>query len=171
MITSVIQKKVSDLTPVERKIASFVLKEPKKVIRMTVHQVAESCGVAPSAITRFCKSVKVAGFAELKIVLAQELGAVKNDSLPPAFEQGDGTKVVVRKVFCSEIQTLRDTVELLDLDAVEGIVSAPKQCKTHFCIWSRYIFRDRNGRAVPVLSIRVVGNSLYRYFDDECDSG
>ena len=132
MITSVIQKKVSDLTPVERKIASFVLKEPKKVIRMTVHQVAESCGVAPSAITRFCKSVKVAGFAELKIVLAQELGAVKNDSLPPAFEQGDGTKVVVRKVFCSEIQTLRDTVELLDLDAVEGIVSALSNAKRIF---------------------------------------
>lgn len=132
MITSQIQKNVCDLTPVERKVAAFVLSSPQKVTHMTVYQLAESCGVAPSAVTRFCKSVQLSGFTELKIALAQEIGATKDEPQLPAFEQDDGTEGVVRKVFHTEIQTLRDTVELLDLNAVEAIVVALSNAKRIF---------------------------------------
>lgn len=129
MITSQIQKSICVLTPAERKIAAFVLSSPKKVTRMTVYQVAESCGAAPSAVTRFCKSIQLGGFSELKIALAQEIGAARVGPQLPDFEQSDGIEGVVRKVFHTGIQTLRDTVDLLDLNAFESIVAALSDAK------------------------------------------
>ena len=134
MITSQIQKSLCALTPAERKIAAFVLNSPQKVTRMTVYQVAESCGAAPSAVTRFCKSIHLGGFSELKIALAQEIGRAKEEPQLPAFEQSDGTEGVLRKVFHTGIQTLRDTMDLLDLNTFEEIVTELSEA-THIYIF------------------------------------
>lgn len=124
MITSQIQKYYSALTPAERKVASFVMAEPKAVTEMTVSQLAQRCLVAPSAVIRFCKSVHVDGFSNLKLALATELGRQNDDSRMPAFDCEDGAEAVVRKVFTSGIQTLRDTLNLLDYSNVSAMADA-----------------------------------------------
>ena len=118
MVTSQIQGCFGELTPTERKIASWILANPKQVISMTVSQLASKCGAAPSAVIRFCKSVQIGGFADLKLALAAELGSAKHQIQLPAFAENDGTENVVKKVFCSGIQTLHDTLELLDYEVI-----------------------------------------------------
>ena len=132
MVTSKIQGCFGMLTPAERKIATWVLANPQKVIAMTVSQLAAQCGAAPSAVIRFCKSVNVGGFSELKIALAAELGGAKQQTQLPAFTEGDGTENVVRKVFCSVIQTLNDTLNLLDFETVGAIANALAKAKRIF---------------------------------------
>lgn len=124
MITVQIQNYFSELTPTERKIASWVMANPQQTISMTVSQLATRCGTAPSAVIRFCKSVNVGGFSELKLALAAELGSSRQESQLPAFAKGDGTENVVRKVFRSGIQTLHDTLELLDYGTIEAMADA-----------------------------------------------
>lgn len=132
MITSQIQSRFGDLTPAERKIAAWVLANPQQTTIMTVSQLAEQCGAAPSAVIRFCKSVAVGGFSDLKLALASELGRVKQQNRLPAFAEGDGTESVVRKVFCSGIQTLSDTLELLDYEVLDAMADALASAKRIF---------------------------------------
>ena len=75
MITQQIKRLYCNLTPAERKVADYVIEFPQDVTELTVHQLAEKCEVASSAVVRFCKTVQLQGFAELKIELARELGS------------------------------------------------------------------------------------------------
>lgn len=79
---------------------------------MTAAQLAEKCSVAPSAIIRFCKSIGLSGFSELKIRLAQEsVSREKTDELPSP-PSGEGAEGVARRVFHSGMQTLKNTMDM-----------------------------------------------------------
>ena len=132
MITLQIQECFGKLTPAERKIAAWILANPQQVTTMTVSQLAGQCGSAPSAVIRFCKSVQVGGFSNLKLALAAELGSTQQKTQLPAFTEGDGTENVVRKVFCSGIQTLNDTLELLDYETIGAMADSLAQAKRIF---------------------------------------
>ena len=86
-----------------------------------MHQLAEKCEVAASAVIRFCKSVQLKGFAELKIELARELGSQKEEkkNALPSVEHESGAEGVIRKVFNSGMYTLQDTLDKLDFSKVE----------------------------------------------------
>lgn len=72
MITSQIKRLYCSLTVAERKVATYVIESPQKVTELTVHQLAEKCEVASSAVIRFCKSIQLQGFSDLKLELARE---------------------------------------------------------------------------------------------------
>jgi len=118
MITHRIQKHYCDLTAAERKIAEFILNTPQKVTSMTVHQLAEQCGVASSAVTRFCKSIDLKGFAQLKLSLAREQGAESEAPQMPAFEASDEIGQIIHKVFASSVQTLQDSLAITDSETI-----------------------------------------------------
>ena len=121
MITQQIKRLYCNLTPAERKVADYVIEFPQDVTELTVHQLAEKCEVASSAVIRFCKTVQLQGFAELKIELARELGSkreAKKNTLPSVSHES-GTEGVVRKVFNAGMSTLQDTLDKLDFSKVE----------------------------------------------------
>ena len=130
MIISQIKRLYCNLTSAERKVATYVIESPQEVTGLTVHQLAEKCEVASSAVIRFCKSIQLQGFAELKIELARELGSNREEkkSAVPSVEHESGTEGVVRKVFGAGMQTLQDTLDMLDFSKVkqmsEVLVSA-----------------------------------------------
>ena len=121
MVTQQIKRLFCDYTSAERKVATFVLENPQEVTGLTVHQLAEKCGVASSAVIRFCKTIQLQGFAELKIEMARELGSKREEqkNTVPAVEPGSGTEGVVRKVFQSGMDTLQDTLDKLDFSKIE----------------------------------------------------
>lgn len=121
MITTLIRNRIGNLTEAERKIATFILAEPLNILHMTVKELAEAASVAPSAVIRFCKTLKLDGFSDLKIQLAQELGKEKKEIALPAFNSGDNVESVFNKVFQSGINTLRDTLAMMDFEKVQQI--------------------------------------------------
>lgn len=68
---TLIQNSFPRLTDVEKKVAAYLLANGEKVVYMTVSELAEATGVAPSGIIRFCKKVGYAGYSDLKISLAR----------------------------------------------------------------------------------------------------
>lgn len=106
------------ISPSEQKVADYVLTCYDKVIRMTLAEVADRTTVSEASVVRFCRSVGYGGFVELKMAL---LLAFKGS---PQFdyekvEIGDSSQVIVRKVFGGAIQTLEDTLALLDIEQFE----------------------------------------------------
>ncbi len=121
MITTQIKRLYCNLTSAERKVATYVIESPQEVTGLTVHQLAEKCEVASSAVIRFCKSVQLQGFSELKIELARELGSKREEqkNALPSVGHESGTEGVVRKVFSAGMSTLQDTLDKLDFSKVE----------------------------------------------------
>lgn len=134
MITSQIKRLYCNLTSAERKIATYVIESPHEITGLTVHQLAEKCDVAASAVIRFCKSIELRGFSELKIELAKELGSQKEEKkrTVPNVEHESGTEGVVRKVFSAGMHTLQDTLDMLDFSKVKQMSEVMVRAKHIF---------------------------------------
>ena len=99
---------------------------------MTAAQLAEKCSVAPSAIIRFCKFIGLSGFSELKIRLAQEsVSREKTDEFPSP-PSGEGAEGVDRRVFHSGMQTLKNTMDMLDVKKLEEMADTLSLAKRIF---------------------------------------
>lgn len=123
MILSQIHNKYNTLTETEKKIASYILHNPDRVTKMTVKELAANCETVQSAVIRFCKSIGVEGFADLKLALARETVSENVPENLPAFNRNDNTAAIFQKVFSSGIRTLKDTLSMLDIDMIEKIVN------------------------------------------------
>ena len=130
MIIPKIHNVYKNLTATEKKIAAYILAHPEKVVSMTIKELAEICGSAPSAVNRMCNSVGADGFTKLKIELAGDIAkSAPKDKLPNLGESTDA-EIIFRSVFSSGIGTLKNTLEMLDFECIkriaEKIVSAPR---------------------------------------------
>jgi len=120
MIIAKIHNVFKSLTETEKKIASYIIKNPEKVVGMTARELAEECTTVPSAVNRMCKSIGTDGFSKLKIALA---GEIKNDSGIP-FCEDDSYEMIFGKVFNSGINTLKNTYKMLDFSLIEKMANA-----------------------------------------------
>ena len=110
------------LTDTEKKIADTILSSPKDAVKMTVKELAEHSGTVPSAVVRFCKSIGTTGFSDFKICLSAGLGKKASAAEMLPVGEGDEPKHVFSKVFASGINTLRDTLSMIDFSQTETIV-------------------------------------------------
>lgn len=132
MILSLIRNRASGMTGTSRRIAAFVCEHPKQVLHMTAKELADVCQSAPSAVIRFCQALELEGFSSLKILLAQEIGTDRAEDELPAFDREDSAETVFRKVFQSGIQTLRDTLDMMDFEKVARIAQKMHNAKRIF---------------------------------------
>ena len=102
----------------EKKIADYVLNDPKNIIHLTINQIADELGLAESTIFRFCQRIGFKGFQAFKISLAAEVVAPLKD-IHEKIEEGDSISTVTEKVFRSNIKTLEDTLQIVDKEAME----------------------------------------------------
>lgn len=124
-----IKSLASNFSEKEQRIADFILDNPEKIIRGTINQIASEIDLADSTVFRFCKRLGYDGFQDLKIALASELSETLKD-IHERIDEDDDVKSVIKKVFQSNIQTLKDTLEVINeknfVTAVDRIVEANK---------------------------------------------
>lgn len=122
-----IHNRYDELTDAERKIADTVLAAPQNAVKMTVKELAQQAGTVPSAVVRFCKSVGAKGFSDFKLRLSSQLGGrVSSFGMLPVGE-GDPSQQVFCNVFASGINTLQDTLSMIDFSQVDAIVRLLQQ--------------------------------------------
>lgn len=130
MIIAKLHNIYKELTLTEKKIASYVIKNPEKVVSMTIKELAHECESAPSAVNRMCKSAGAGGFAKLKIELARHIAKSDSKEKLPSFGENRDPETVFRHVFNSGIETLKNTLQLMDFDSVreiaQKIANAPR---------------------------------------------
>ncbi|AST89924.1 MULTISPECIES: MurR/RpiR family transcriptional regulator [Sutcliffiella] len=111
----------------ERKIADYILKNPNKIIHSSINQLAEDLDVADSTVFRFCKRIGYKGYQAMKIALASEVVSPIKD-IHENVDEGDSFDTIASKVFRANIETLEDTLQIVDEEqlqlAVDTIVSS-----------------------------------------------
>jgi len=111
------------LTAGEKKIGNYVLRYPGEVVRLSITELAEACGVSDATIFRFCRKVGTEGYQDFKIALAKE--SVSPDSLVYAdVIPGDSLMTMAGKIVEANVKALRDTLKVLDVDALDRALNA-----------------------------------------------
>lgn len=118
-----IRNKYNYLTPVQKKIADFVLSHYEEIPGMTVAHLAQASSTVDSAVIRFCYKLGYKSFADFKLSLAVELSSKELTQYNPIISIDDSVENVIDKIFTAGINTLSETKNLLDYKAVEKAVS------------------------------------------------
>lgn len=107
----------------EQKVGQYVLEHPAEVIHLAVSDMAQRCGVSDATVFRFSKKVGTEGYQNFKIMLAQELAS--STATPYAtLGREDSLATAVQKVIAADMKALEDTLNVLDLTALEKAVDA-----------------------------------------------
>lgn len=120
------------LTKAERKVADFILQSPQEVMYMSITDLAERCGVGDTTVFRFCKTLKISGYQDFKMMLAQSLSNNKTSSaitLSDEINITDSTDEVCRKLLSTDIAALNQTFEMINIDDIHtaiDMISAAK---------------------------------------------
>lgn len=117
-----VKQKYDKLTPVEKKIADYILSQSEAVISMSIAEFAENAGVVKSAIIRCCKTLGFDGYSEMKLSLAMELSKNKQLNFVPYIDENDSVAGILEKIFSANVKTLHDTAEEIDRDMLARVV-------------------------------------------------
>ncbi|GAI76282.1 unnamed protein product [marine sediment metagenome] len=111
------------LNPAEKKVSDYILAYPEEVIGLSITEVAENSKASEATVVRVSQLVGYQGFQELKIMLAKDLGSFFAE-IPEEIKRGDSMSEVTAKVLQTNIQAIRDTLDVLDVGEMERTVKA-----------------------------------------------
>jgi len=111
------------LNPAEKKVSDYILAYPEEVIGLSITEVAENSKASEATVVRVSQLIGYQGFQELKIMLAKDLGSFFAE-IPEEIKRGDSMSEVTAKVLQTNIQAIRDTLDVLDVGEMERTVKA-----------------------------------------------
>lgn len=115
----------------EKAIAEALLENPEAITRLTLAEISAESASSEASVIRFCKRMGYSGYTEMKESFRKtlEMGVdIRSESI----ETADDMKVILKKVFQSNVQTLSDTLVLAD-DGYENALHALLQAREiHF---------------------------------------
>lgn len=114
----------------EKKIGDYIVRNPKKVVDMTVWELAKECGVSEASVSRFCKRIELKGFHHLKISLARELVDAKDDGEISGHISVDDMEGSLRGILSNKMEELRQTVAMIDREELKKILGVINNADT-----------------------------------------
>ena len=123
-----IESILTQLTQSEQKIAHFILAQPEKVIKMTANEVAQASDTSPATVIRFCRSIGIEGFTELKLSLSAEIDSPTYTEYSDISPDEPITEIK-NKLLGNAYQSMKETVHLMNEQVIvafnELIASTP----------------------------------------------
>lgn len=127
-----IQNMIEQLPTSERKIAEFILENPRSVINSTVNDLGIQANTSGAAVIRLCKSLGLNGFQDLKVRIAGDLVKPLEEGYRD-IEPGESFYSIVQKTTSNSIQSLRDSAEIINYEELEQAVQTLLQAgQVHF---------------------------------------
>ena len=117
-----IQDYYKTLPASEKKVAEYILKNTNEVINLSAQDLAKKSGSSPAAIIRFCHSIEVNGFTDLKLLLSANMGSV-NTQMYTEIENGESIAAIKEKLQHRLVHALERTNEHLKIEGVEQAVT------------------------------------------------
>jgi DNA-binding MurR/RpiR family transcriptional regulator len=125
-----IREALSLIKPAERNAANYILTHPEEVVRLSVKELAEKSNSSQAAIIRMCKNLGLEGFQELKIRIAGDLqSSINGDEDYKEIRPNDNIPTLIESVSNNNIFSIKETLKILDPEAVEEAVQALYQAK------------------------------------------
>ncbi|HEY3501435.1 MAG TPA: MurR/RpiR family transcriptional regulator [Actinocatenispora sp.] len=116
------------LSPAEQRVARLVTADPAAAARQTITELASAAGTSEATVIRFCRSVGMAGYPQLRIRLAAEAARrvdppdarVVGGDIPPGADMAQ----IVATIAFNDARAVEETAEQLDVRTCEEAVAA-----------------------------------------------
>ncbi len=126
---ALIKSRFQSLSRSEKNVASWLLENPNEIRTLSMAEIASICGVSDTTVLRMCRTIGFNGFTDLKISVLQNIvkpTQLIHDDVNPE----DDTMTVTKKVFAADIQSLYDTIDMLDAEVFNQTLKAIKDAKS-----------------------------------------
>jgi len=135
-ILELITEQYHTLTRSSRKLADYILANIHDTQYTSISSLAEKSGVSEASITRFCKSLGLSGYNNLKLALAKatyitDIGDPSDD--PANITSQDTLGSIFHKLYDSNVISLNETMELLDETEISKAVDLLSDADRVFC--------------------------------------
>ncbi|MCD0447376.1 MurR/RpiR family transcriptional regulator [Glycomyces sp. A-F 0318] len=131
-----IRNGANELSDAMSKVADQVLADPEAAARATIMDLAELSGTSPGTITRFCRHLGYDGYAALRVAIATETGRASarhetgwDVNIGQEIAPDDPLERVLKQLITVDAAMLRDTVDTLDLAAVERVAARVSEAR------------------------------------------
>ena len=124
-ITS-IKSAYNQFTKAEKKVADYILANPRDVLLMSITDLAEACEVGDTSVFRFCKTMDLKGYQEFKMMLS--LSISKGQEQVDQFtgnniSMEDSFGELARKVLNTNINALNETFSMIREEYIERAIT------------------------------------------------
>jgi DNA-binding MurR/RpiR family transcriptional regulator len=116
-----LQNMLEQLPASERKIAQFILENPRSILNSTVNDIGTQAKTSGAAVIRLCKSLGLNGFQDLKVRIAGDLVKPAEQGYRD-IEPGESYFSIVQKTTSNSIQSIRDSEEIINYEELERAV-------------------------------------------------
>ncbi len=121
----------NQFTKAEKKVASYILQNPREVLFMSITDLAEACDVGDTSVFRFCKTMNLKGYQEFKMMLSLGLGDQENKEgeFTGAISLADSFPELAKKVLNTNVSALTETYSLLDETVFSNVIDVLHKAK------------------------------------------
>lgn len=116
-----LQNMLEQLPASERKIAQYILENPRSILNSTVNDIGTQAKTSGAAVIRLCKSLGLNGFQDLKVRIAGDLVKPVEQGYRD-IEPGESFFSIVQKTTSNSIQSIRDSEEIINYEELERAV-------------------------------------------------
>lgn len=127
-IQSTIESVSGSLSPSLARIASAIRANPSIVLDSTINELAEHCDTSVASVVRFCRSIGLSGYAQLRMQLATEIGKERQQfggaiSVGTDIGESDSLAEIAAKIASLEILAIEESLSSLDIAALDQAVT------------------------------------------------
>lgn len=123
-ILHAVSSHLETLPPQERRLGEYILEHSSAVIHLGITELANTCGISPSTVTRFCKTFHFKGFPDFKMKLAGELAHQTSEAQYQDIIAGNDLHKIVQAMEANHVASITDTTRLLDMTTLQRAIQA-----------------------------------------------
>jgi DNA-binding MurR/RpiR family transcriptional regulator len=108
------------------KIAAVLIDDPKAPLTLSITELAERAGTSAATVTRFCRLIGYAGFSELRVGIAEDVGRGGSNAawiadIGRSFGPDDPPEEIRNTLFNTHMMSLQTTAALIDMPTAARI--------------------------------------------------
>lgn len=118
------------LTKVEKKIAEFIAKNPKKVILLSALELGKEIGVSDASVLRFSKNIGFNKFNDFKNYVALELSERNpNERIAKNWDNFNSQNDIANKIVSEDLKNIEEFLLNLDFNKIDKTVKMIEKAK------------------------------------------
>ncbi|MCG8532559.1 MAG: MurR/RpiR family transcriptional regulator [Desulfovibrionales bacterium] len=130
---SILRSKFQGFSKSEKKVAHWILENAEQFRDCSMAEVANHCGVSDTTVLRLCRSAGFKGYTDMRFAIVEDT-VNPTQVIHDDIKEDDDLTNVVSKVFASNVQSLKDTLQIIDFDKLQEVITAIKKAnRILFC--------------------------------------
>jgi len=113
-ILGLIRTRYHTLSPVQKRVADWILLNPNKVMLLSLSALANTCSTSETTIMRFLRKLDYDSYQVFRVMIAQEVASDPVATVYEEVKENDSIKEVKKKVINLTVSSIKDLDKILD---------------------------------------------------------